>query len=291
MSRTDRPFTLCETVSGVFAEICDKYAIDNSWLSWRFERAIWTGEASPLRFNTNDLVQKRPIKEGINKIMFEIAFDHENPNNIRSIRFNELPSRKVYLVTQTSIEHVREETKCPLWIELPPAARKEDIGAVQALLRVDICCPDWKDCLPKEPYTTLERAHLVVAADDIFWIKKQVIHKDMATRDLSNALETKIAEINELKKELDQLKRQLEEEKNASKATPGAATTPPSPAKKKPRVILTPKAKTLKKSTVPNTAPAKAAGYDSRHLVPAQTPTKMRAGAGKAFDEEILYWS
>lgn len=288
-------FTLCETISGVFAEICDGYSIDSAFLSWQFERGVWTGKTSPIRISTNDPQQKRPMKEGVEKVTFEIEFDTENPNDIKCIRFTEFPSKKVYLVTQTSIDHVREGTKCPLWVELPPAARKEDIGAVVALLRVDICCDDWKDSLRKEPYTALERAHLVVANEDKFWLKKQVVHKDLASRVMSIALETKIAEIDELKKEVERLQRELEKKKVAQVAQVAPAVETPSPPRKKARKIATPKTQTPKKiMAAPNTAPAKTNGYESRHLVPAQTPTKARVAAQRGFvvddgDDDILY--
>lgn len=285
MPRFDRPFSLCETISGVFAEICDKYDIDSTWLSWQFERAIWTGKTSPLRIGTNELVQKRSIKEGVEKVTFEIRFDHEHPNDVTAIRFTELPTKKVFLVTQTSIQHVQDETKCPLWVELPPAARKEDIGAIQALLKVEVCCTDWKDFLPKEPWTALERAHLVMASGDEFWLKKQVIHKDMTTHSLSQALETKIAEVDELKKEVDRLTRELEET-NACQAAPSSPTTPPSPARKKRRLVLTPAKPPPKKPTSAKTAPAKTAGYDTRHLVPVETPTRTRATEKRPLGDE-----
>lgn len=289
MPRSDRPFTLCETISGVFAEICDDYAIDNHWLSWQFEREIWAGKPSPLRVDTNDLVQKRPMKEGVSKVVFEIDFDGENPNTIKWIRFNELPSKKHYIVTQTSIDHVREDTKCALWIELPPSARKEDIQAVQALLKVEVCCTEWKDSLPKEPCTALERAHLVVATEDEFWLKKQVIHKDMATRFMSMALEVKIAEMDELKKEVERLQRELDDKKNTSQAV-----KTPSPPRKKARKLATPKTQTPKTQTpntqtparklLLNTAPAKTHSYETRHLVPAMTPTRRPLATKGAFD-------
>lgn len=298
MPPADRLFTLCETVSGVFGEICDAYAIDSSWLSWQYERAVWTGKvASPMHLTTNALHQKRPMKDGVDKVMFEIEFDTERPNYIKCIRFTEHPSKKVFLVTQTSIDHVREDTKCPFWIELPPAARKEDIGAVVALLRVDICCNNWKDSLPKEPHTALERAHLVVANEDKSWLKnqlilkgQQVILKDQASRAMSNALATKTFEVDELKKEVERLQRELEEEKAAQRAPREMRT--PSPPRKKNRKTATPRRSAAPTAPQPpNTAPAKTNGYDGRHLVPAQTPTRARLvyDDGGDRDDEILY--
>lgn len=295
MPRVERPFTLCETVSGVFSEICDKYGIDSTWLAWQFERCIWAGDDSckPFRISTNDLVQKRPMKEGIAKVTFEIEYDHDNPNEIKCIRFSELPSKKIFTVTQTSILHVQDETKCPLWIELPPGARKEDIGAVQALLKVDICCADWKDFLPKEPHTTLERAHLVVANGDEFWIKKQVVHKDMVARSLTDALKAKVIEVDELKKEVERLRREVDEKNEIE--TDAILYTPKSPARKKIKINSTPKNTTTPKQAparAPATAPAKTAGYDARHLVPAVTPTKKRTKrALDDLDDEEVFWS
>lgn len=297
MPRSAGPFTLCDTISGVLAEICDGYGIDNHWLSWQFERAMWAGSASPLRLDTNSLVQKRPLKEGVSKVVFEIEFDCKDPNTIKWIRFHEVPSRKHYIVTQTSIDHVREDTQCALWIELSPAARKEDIQAVQALLKVGICCTEWKDSLPKEPYTALERAHLVLASGDELWLKKQIIHKDMATRTMSTALDDKIAETDALKKEVERLQRELElaNQKNAAKVI-----QTPSPPRKKARKLVTPRTKSPKSSqtsiqqtpvqptpngqtslarkALPSTAPPKVNNFETRHLVPVMTPTRYRSG-------------
>lgn len=344
----DRGFSLCETVSGVFADICEGYDIDNAWLSWQFERAILKGEKSPLHVNTSSLVQNRPMKEGVDKVVFEVEFDQANPNTILCIRFNELPSRKHFLVTQTSIAHVREDTKCPLWIELPPGARKEDIGAIHSLLRVDICCNEWKDFLSQKPYTTLEQAHLVVASNDEGWLKNQIIERNMAVRKMAVILKDKETELDGLRKEIERLKLELEG-KNASLevALRKPATPPPPPSRKKPRLAMTPKTKAPKNAQTPknqtpasdtitaeafrgpntqfhtptnrtgrtplptgrtpqpwfpnlkgpSTAPAKTAGYETRHLLPAQTPTKLNSTTKRARDDDdydddaILYWS
>lgn len=275
-------FSLSETVAGVFAEICDAYNIDNHWLSWRYEREILTDGASPFRINTNDLVQKNRLKEGVDKVTIEIEFNQDNPNVLKWIRFNELPSKKHYLVTQTSIDHIQQNTGCPIWLELPPAARKEDIGAVQALLKVKVCCNEWKDFLPISPYTELERAHRIVAAEDIDWIRKQLAHKDSVALRLTNALECKIAEVTALQEELGKLKIQLEEK-----------SVEPDEREIKKRRVLTPKTRTPK---TPKTAKASTLkGSDSSvreepATTPTKTPTKMHPAMERlAADDPFVF--
>lgn len=112
---------------------------------------------------------------------------------------------------------------------------------------------------------------------------------------MSMALETKIAEIDELKKEVERLQRELEVKNNEAQVAPAVET--PSPPRKKARKIATPKTSTPKKAmAAPNTAPAKINGYESRHLVPAQTPTKTRATAQRGFvshddDDDVMIYT
>lgn len=211
MGPTSPDFRLAEDIDLVFRELCKAYGVDGSLLSWQYEKhAILHGE-TPFKMSTSDFTKQVELKNGVEKVVFEVEFAEVNPNVIKFIKFNESPTKRFYIVTQTSMLHANEDNTCPLWLELPLGARKEDIGAVQNLLKVNICCKEWADFLPAAPETALERARLVVAEDDVQWIKKQLLHKDSLTSRLTNTLACKNLETVALKKEVEKLKVQLDE--------------------------------------------------------------------------------
>lgn len=216
MSSTKREFRLSEDLDGVLRELCKAYEIDASLLSWQFERHALLNGATPFRFSTDDHMNQVVLKDGVTKIDIEVEFSNSNPNDIKWIKFHEMPVKKTYLITQTSMMHIHSDSICPLWIELPPRAIKEDISAVQNLIKAEICCNEWTDFLPAAPETALERAFLVLASKDESWIKKQLIHKDAVTVRLTNALAFKNIEVTALKNEVQNLKANLDE-KLASK--------------------------------------------------------------------------
>lgn len=294
-------FRLSEDVDVVFRELCKAYGIDGSLLSWQYEKhAILNGEA-PFKLSTNDFTKQVELKEGVEKVAIEVEFAESNPNSIKSIKFHESPSKKSYIVTQTSMLHVNEESNCPLWLELPQGARKEDISAVHNLLKVKICCNNWQDFLPASPKTALERAWLVVAEENVDWIKKQLLHKDTVTGRLTNSLACKNLETTALKKEVENLqvkldeklapKREFEEKEVALRkemeclktklaeqielmeALELDPTTPATPKKstQKKRKFATPKTLIMRKA--PQTTP-KMAPYGLGVFDPLVTPTK-----------------
>lgn len=216
MSSAKREFRLSEDLDGVLRELCKAYEIDASLLSWQFERHALLNGATPFRFSTDDYMNQVVLKDGVTKIDVEVEFSNSNPNDIKWIKFQEMPVKKTYLITQTSMMHIHSDSTCPLWIELPPRATKEDISAVQNLIKVEICCSEWTDFLPAAPETALERAFLVLASKDEDWIKKQLIHKDAVAVRLTNALAFKNIEVTALKNEVQNLKEKLDE-KLASK--------------------------------------------------------------------------
>lgn len=204
-------FILSEDVDGVFREICKAYGLDASLLSWQFEKHIILNGATPFRFNTNDFVNHRPLKDAVDKVVVEVEYANANANDIKWIRFHEMPCNKYYIVTQTSMRHIRQDSNCPLWLELPQESRKEDMATVQNFLNVDICCEEWKDFLPDSPETALERALLVFASEDVDWMKKQLIQKDAVIARLTNTLAFKNIEMVAVNKEVENLKGKLDE--------------------------------------------------------------------------------
>lgn len=298
-----RDFDLAEDVDGVLRELCKAYGLDASLLSWQFEKHVILNGATPFRMSTNDFANQVSLKDGVDKVEVEVEYSHANANDIKWIRFHEMPNHKFYIITQTSMKHIRQESTCPLWIELPQDSRKEDMATVQNFLKVEICCGEWKDFLPASPETALERAVLVFASEDVDWVKKQLIHKDAVTGRLTNALAFKNIEIAALKNEVENLKGKLDEklstkqevenEKAALKAVikdlqvrlaektdlldaldvelQAPRTPPPNSALKK-RKMLTPKSKARDPpSAHAHTDPAVTHG--GRHPLP-DTPTK-----------------
>lgn len=172
MAGTRKDFSLCETMAGALHMVGEAYGIDGCWLPWQFERHVLLGGANPFRITTS--AYPRNFKDGVDKVSFEISFDNKTPNLVKYISFDELPSKGKYIVTQTSIKHLREGgASCALWIEIPKGADREGISGIQSLLKAEICCAEWKDFLPPEPETPMERAQLVIAQGDTEWLKKQ----------------------------------------------------------------------------------------------------------------------
>lgn len=171
MTEFRKGFILCETVAGALHTVSEAYGMDGCWLPWKLEKHVLTGGTTPFNITTSEY--PRSLKDGVDKVNFVIEFDNDKPNLVKSIRFDELPSKGKYVVTQTSMKHLQDGGNCALWIEIPKGAEREGITAVQSLLKAEICCAGWKDHLPAEPETAIERAHLIIACDDIEWVKRQ----------------------------------------------------------------------------------------------------------------------
>lgn len=301
MSSLVREFCLSDDLDGVLRELCKAYEIDASLLSWQFERHALLNGATPFRLDTDDHTSQIVLKDGVTKVSVEVEFSNTNPNDVKYIKFYELPVKKTYLITQTSMAHIRSDSTCPLWIELPKGATKEDIGAVQSLIKADICCHEWADFIPSSPQTALERAFLVFASTDLDWIKKQLVFKDAVTGRLTNALAFKNIEVAALKNEIQNLKEKLDEklaskkevedEKAALRSTieelkakardqealmDALTPLPATPSKSTPkkRKVATPTSQ-IRKPAVdhPQTAPAATQGGD-HHMHSPETPTK-----------------
>lgn len=171
MAAIRKEFRLCETLTGVLYTVSDAYGMDGSWLPWQFERHILIGGATPFRITTKEYPSG--TKEGVDKVSFEVQYDNDNPNLVKYIRFEELPGRGKYIVTQTSMKHIEDDSTCPVWIEIPKGSDRDGIAGAQSLLKAKICCEDWKHYLPPSPETKLEQAHLTMAQDDVGWLKVQ----------------------------------------------------------------------------------------------------------------------
>lgn len=208
------PFSLGDQNAGVFAEICEKNGMNACWLQWKFELAVANGNASPFTISTNNDHHCGRLNDGVKRIDFIIDFHNDNPNFINHIRFTEFyeaGESKCYIVTQTSIGHVHEGTECKLWLELPPGTRKEDIGAVIHLWKVQICCDRWQDFLPPNPITQLEKAHRVVAQENVAWLKVQFIKMEGAVTRKDEELAQKSRDVDKLTDEISELHMQLAE--------------------------------------------------------------------------------
>lgn len=212
MMPSNLQFSLGDQMAGVFAEICEKNGITSCWLQWKFELAVLNDDSSPFTIDTNSDARCGRLKDGVKKVTFTIDFDYNNPNFINYIRFTEVHEgreNKHYIVTQTSIDHVHEDAECELWLELPPGTRKEDIGAVINLWKVQICCGRWQEFLPVNPFTQLEKAHRVVAGENVEWLKTQLIKRELVVVRLSEDLENKDRDLAKLTDELSELNMQL----------------------------------------------------------------------------------
>lgn len=286
MSSTKPEFRLSEDVDGVLRELCKAYGMDGSLLSWQFDKHVSSDGETPFRLNTNDFTRQIELKDGVDKIVVEIEYATANPNHIKWIRFHEMPSKKRYIITQTSMKHIHEDSTCALWLELPQGAHKEDISAVKSLLNVELCCEDWKDHLCASVETTLERTFRVIAEEDVEWVKKQVIHKDQVTERLISSLAFKEMEVTALKDEVDSLKGKLDE-KNAfmdkidslqqqlaeQDAVIEELQQPESPTPSKKRKARTPKGRTPR---TPMTAPARSQGIDGDVTTPTRNGRRPR---------------
>lgn len=267
-------FSLGDQNAGVFAEICQKNGMTHCWLQWKFEIAVLSEVTSPFTIDTkNDAMCS--LNSGVSKIVFTIDFDQSNPNVINYVKFSETytnsdKKQKHFIVTQTSVDHVHEDTGCNLWLEMPPNALHEDISAVVSLWKVQICCDGWKDFLPANPATQLEKCHRVISEGNAEWLKKQLIRREallvsnnaeLAAR--KKDVESLAAQVSQLSMRLAEAEKQLEENKS------------PSPAPPKKRKMLTPKSRARKAPRTARTAPEKLfVTIPGRKTEQIETPTK-----------------
>lgn len=265
-------FTLGEQNSGVFAEICQKNDMTHCWLQWKFEIAVLSDATSPFTIDTKSDVLCG-LKSGVNKVVFTIDFDQDNPNVINYVKFTEFydtSEKRHFIVTQTSVDHVHEDTGCNLWLEMPPKAFREDISAVVGLWKVQLCCDGWKDFIPANPATQLEKSHRVVSEGNAPWLKKQLIrregllvHKDAELAAKSKEIDSLTKQIRELSMKLAEAEKKLEENQSLSLA----------PNKK--RKLATPSSRARKVPKVAETAPGKLlATSNIGRAEQLQTPTK-----------------
>lgn len=274
-------FTLSEQNAGVFAEICEKNNMTHCWLQWKFEIAILSKAPSPFTIDTKSDALCG-LKGDVNKVVFTIDFDQENPNVINFVKFSEYydhSERKNFIVTQTSVDHVHEDTGCKLWLEVPHKAFREDISAVVNLWKVQICCDGWKDFLPANPATQLEKSHRVVSEGNAEWLKKQLIRREGLIVHKDTELAAKSKEIDSLTTQISELSMQLAE---AEKKLEDARSLSPAPLRK--RKLITPNSRARK---VPRTEPVKtlAMGPGGR-AEQLETPTKEPKFVLKGFQSD-----
>lgn len=262
-------FALGDQNAGVFAEICKKNEMTPCWLQWKFEIAVLSEATSPVNIDTkSDALCS--LKSGVNKVVFIIDFDENNPNVINYVKFSESydnAEKKHFIVTQTSVDHVHEDNGCNLWLEVPLGALKEDISALVGLWKVQICCDGWKDFLPANPATQLEKSHRVVSEGNAGWLKKQLIRREGLLVNTNAELAAKnkdieglTTQISELSMQLAEAEKKLEDERSLSLASP------------KKRKLITPKSRARK---APRTEPVKqvSTGLGGR-AEQLETPTK-----------------
>ncbi|KAJ4390632.1 hypothetical protein N0V93_004229 [Gnomoniopsis smithogilvyi] len=209
MTATQKSSSLCETVLGALHTVSEAYGMDGCWLPWQFDKHVITSGATPFRITTNEY--PRSLKDGVHKVCFEIEYDNDKPNLVKFIRFKELPSKRKFVVTQTSMNHLKDDTEadCSLWIEIPKGAEREGIAGVSSRLKANICCDQWKHYIPQSPETEIERDQLIIAQDDRDWLKRQAIFKDNTNQNLSFALGSSISEIAALKEEVAKLNDEI----------------------------------------------------------------------------------
>lgn len=264
-------FTLGDQNAGVFAEICKKNEMPHCWLQWKYELAVANEAATPVTIDTKSDAFCG-LKSGCNRVIFTIDFEMSNPNVINYVKFSESYEdceKKHFIVTQTSIDHVHEDTGCNLWIEVPANALHEDIGAVVNLWKVKICCDSWKDFLPACPATQLEKAHRVVSVDNVEWLKKQLMRtvsflkaKNMELAARNKDIEDLTTHSSDVSMKLADAEKKLEDIRMRELAA--------TPLKRK---ILTPKSRARK---APETAPAKAStAHPAGNSGQDQTPSKQ----------------
>lgn len=276
-------FSLGDQLAGVFAEICEKNGIASCWLQWKFELAVLNDDPSPFTIDTNNDARCGPLKDGIKKVTFTVAFDYDNPNFINYIRFTEVhegTENKHWIVTQTSIDHVHEDAECKLWLELPPGTRKEDIGAVINLWKVQICCDRWKEFLPANPFTQLEKAHRVVAGENVEWLKTQLMKRELLVTRMNEDLEQKNQDIARLTDDIRALNLQLagmELELEQSRLREAGSA-----AKRKTR---TPKSRAQQ---TPNTASAKSSAHPAPSNLETTPSKKVRLGMMEGTEDPFM---
>lgn len=283
-------FALGDQNAGVFAEICKKNGMTHCWLQWKFEIAVLSEATSPFNIDTkSDALCD--LKDGVSKVVFTIDFDQNNPNVINYVKFSETytnSDKKHFLVTQTSVDHVHEDTGCNLWLEVPLNALHEDISAVVRLWKVQICCDRWKDFLPANPATQLEKSHRVVSEGNAQWLKKQlmrreglIVHNNAELAARKEDIESLASQVSELKMQLAEAQKKLEDSQSLSLAPPQK------------RKLLTPKSRARKAPRTAQTAPEKsfASGSFSR-AEQLETPTKQPKFALKGFqsDDSFVDW-
>ncbi|KAL1879847.1 hypothetical protein Daus18300_001686 [Diaporthe australafricana] len=265
-------FTLGDQNAGVFAEICKKNGMPHCWLQWKFELAVLNEATTPVSIDT----KSDPVcglNNGCNKVVFTIDFEMSNSNVINYVKFTEYYEdceKKHFIVTQTSVDHIHEDTGCDLWIELPSTAIHEDICSLMSMWKVNICCDGWKDFLPNSPVTQLEKAHRVIAADNAEWLKKQLMrtvgvvkYKNMELAAKKKDIEDLTTHISEVSMKLAGAEKQLEDIRMRDVAA--------TPLKRK---MLTPKSRARK---APETAPARTstahpAGSSGQDQTPSKQP-------------------
>lgn len=244
--RSKSQFALGDQNAGVFAEVCQKNGMTHCWLQWKFEIAILSDVTSPFTIDTKSDALCG-LKSGVSKVVFTVDFDQNNPNVINYVKFSETyanSDKKHFIVTQTSVDHVQEDTGCDLWLEVPSTALHEDISAVVNLWKVQICCDGWRDFLPANPATQLEKSHRLVSEGNAQWLKKQLIRREslLVDKDAELAAKNKDIEglttrISELGMQLAEAEKKLEDNKALMFTTPKKRkmATPNSRARKAPK--------------------------------------------------------
>ncbi|KAI3400504.1 hypothetical protein diail_2703 [Diaporthe ilicicola] len=285
-------FTLGDHNAGVFAEICKKNEMPLCWLQWKFELAILNGATSPVAIDTkSDGVCC--LKSGVNQVVFAIDFDQKNPNVINYVKFKESyedREKKHFVVTQTSIDHVHEDTGCDLWLEVPANALHEDIGAVVNLWKVKLCCNGWKDFLPVCPATQLEKAHRVVSVDNVEWLQKQLIRTVGFLKSKSVELAAKDKDIENLTTQFSEVSMKLADAEKEIEDSKLRGMGPPLKRK-----MVTPKsrARGARKSPGtstpgPSTAPARTStAHSSGRSGQNETPSRETKFSQKIFRPDL----
>ncbi|KAK7748959.1 hypothetical protein SLS53_000984 [Cytospora paraplurivora] len=270
-------FSLGDRIAGVFAEICEKNGITNFWLQWKFELAVLNNEYSPFTIEASNDSQCGHLRDGVKKVAFTVDFDQDQPSVINYIRFTEFhdgAENKHYIVTQTSIDHVHEDTDCKLWLELPSGTRKDDIGSVINLWRVKVCCDKWQDFLPTDPVTQLEKARRVLAGENLEWFKMQLLKRDSVVARMEEELEQKSREIDKLTDDISELHVQLADMENELKdarsretasATKRKTKTPKSRVRQTPKTPASAKAYPHNVTPDVDTTPSKKAKMSTDH--------------------------
>lgn len=188
MASSSVGFSLNEANADLFAQISDIYSIDTSWLAGQYTTFVDRKGLTPFCITSGCLLREL-VRDGVAHVTFSIDFSSADKNDIKSISIREEPSKKHWLVTQTSLAHIKTSPECRPFIDISSVRQLRGYPRVSDLLAVQLCCDDWKLCLNKRwQHTDLERVQYDEARSNVYCLGQKLFQYHIELKEARNQL-------------------------------------------------------------------------------------------------------